>query len=210
MSEITAIKTTKFFNNANAIITLDTTRKELLNTLVDQIVIERKKNNKVSLNFICTHNSRRSQLAQVWAHYAIRYFKLKRIKSYSGGTEITAMHRNTVKTLQNVGFKFKLLEFSHENPVYEISFKKMKKPIVSFSKLHDDTINKKPFIAITTCASAEENCPFIPDALARIHLPYIDPKSSDDTPEMQTKYLETNQQIAAELFYVFQQVKSLH
>ena len=155
MSEITTIKTKEFFNNANAKVTIGTNRKELLDRLVDQIVIERRKQHKVRLNFICTHNSRRSQLAQVWAHYAIRYFKLKRIKSYSGGTEVTAMHRNTVKTLQDAGFKFKLLEFSHENPVYEISFKKSKKPIVSFSKLYDDPINKKPFIAITTCSSAE-------------------------------------------------------
>lgn len=209
MSETTTIKTKKFFNNANVEDTISNKRKELLNTLVKQIVIERKKSNKVRLNFICTHNSRRSQLAQVWAHYAIQYFKLKRIKSYSGGTEVTAMHKNTVKTLQEVGFKFKLLEFSHENPVYEISYKKVKKPIISFSKLYDDPINKKPFIAITTCASAEENCPFIPEALKRIHLPYIDPKSSDNSPEMEAKYLETNQQIATELFYVFQQVKNL-
>jgi len=209
MTSTTTIKTKKFFSKVINTIHIDDNRKKLLNDLVTHIVVEKKKLNKVKLNFICTHNSRRSQLAQVWAHYAINYFKLKRIKAYSGGTEVTAMHRNTIKSLQEVGFEFVLLEFSHKNPVYEISFKSMKKPIISFSKLFDDPINKKPFIAITTCDSVNENCPFIPDALTRIHLPYVDPKFSDNTSETSIKYLETNKQIAAEMHFIFQQVKSL-
>lgn len=209
MTLTTTIKTKKFFRKSINTIFIDDARKKNLNEIVNHIVVERKKLNKVKLNFICTHNSRRSQLAQVWAHYAIQYFRLKRIKSYSGGTEVTAMHRNTVKTLQEVGFEFTLIEFSHNNPVYEISAKSLKKPTISFSKLYDDPLNKKPFIAITTCNSADKNCPFIPDALKRIHLPYVDPKFSDNTAEMSIKYLETNKQIAAEMHFIFQQVKSL-
>lgn len=209
MQETTTIKTKKFFKQSFENFKLSDERKQVLLKIVDLVVTERKKLLKVRLNFICTHNSRRSQLGQVWAHYAVQYFKLKRIKSYSGGTEVTAMHANTIKTLQNVGFKFSLLEFSHENPVYEITYNKIRKPIIAFSKLFDDVSNKKPFIAITTCASAHENCPFIPEALARIHVPYIDPKIADNTPEMDKKYLETNEQIAAEMYFVFQQVQSL-
>lgn len=209
MKETTIQKPKKFFEQASKEIPISDKRKRVLSKIIDQIVAERKAQKKVRLNFICTHNSRRSQLGQVWAHYAVQYFKLKRIKSYSGGTEITAMHPNTVKTLQDVGFMFKLLEFNHENPVYEVSFKNMRKPIISFSKIYDDPANKKPFIAITTCSSAHENCPFIPHALARIHVPYIDPKIADNTTEMCEKYLETNKQIAAEMYFVFEQVQNL-
>ena len=209
MTGITTIKTKKFFNNAINNVVIDDSRKELLNKIVIQIVVERKKIKKVKLNFICTHNSRRSQLAQVWAHYAIQYFKLKQIKSYSGGTEITSVHKNIIRTLQCADFKFLLIEFSHKNPVYEISYKSMKKPIIIFSKPYDDVSNKKPFIAITTCGTADKNCPFIPDALKKIHLPYIDPKYSDNTTESSKIYLETSLQIAAEMHFIFKRVKNL-
>ena len=206
MIETPTMKTKKFFNESIKEFEITDERKVLLNSIAEFISGERSKFKKVRLNFICTHNSRRSQLAQVWAHYAISFYNLKRIRSRSGGTEVTAFHKNTIKTLQEVGFKFTLEEFSHENPVYGISYKGMKKPIVGFSKLYDHKINKAPFIAITTCSSAAENCPFIPEALHRFHVPYIDPKSSDDTELMSEKYLETNRQIAAEMNYIFQQV----
>jgi arsenate reductase len=118
------------------------------------------------------------------------------------------MHRNTVKTLQSAGFKFNILDFSHTNPVYEISFGIANNTIKTFSKLYSDPENTQPFIAITTCASADKNCPFIPEAAARLHLPYMDPKVADGTPQMEAKYLATNKEIAAELFYVFEQIKA--
>lgn len=205
----TSIKTEKFFIDASKKVKISDERKELLTEIAQFIANQRSEFKKVRLNFICTHNSRRSQLAQVWAHYAILFYKLKRIKSFSGGTEVTEFHRNTVKTLQDVGFKFSLKEFSHENPVYEITFKNMRKPIIGFSKLFDDSSIKSPFIAITTCSSAEENCPFIADAIKRFYVGYIDPKSSDNTSYTSQKYLETNKQIAAEMNYLFQQVSDL-
>jgi arsenate reductase len=207
--ETNTIKTKKFFTNSIYEVSIPENRRDFLTTIAEKIIEQRHKLKKVRLNFICTHNSRRSQLAQVWAHYAIENYKLRKIKSFSGGTETTAFHRNTVKTLQQVGFKFELIQFSHTNPIYEITSKNMKKPIVGFSKIYNDEINKKPFIAITNCSSAEENCPFIPDAVHRFHLPYEDPKSADDTTFTQKKYLETNQIIAAEMNFLFLQVSDL-
>ena len=204
MSEIYTMKTKKFFTDSIKEYEISDERKELLDTIAQFIIDEKKQFKKVRLNFICTHNSRRSQLSQVWAHYAISFFKLKRIKSYSGGTETTAFHMNTVKTLQKTGFKFILKEISHDNPVYKIKSTSMKKSITGFSKLYDDPSNKSPFVAITTCSSAAENCPFIPEAIKRFHLPYIDPKASDSTDSMEETYLKTNQQIAAEMNYLFQ------
>jgi len=196
-----------FFNKSQKDVLINDERKEILNKLVKLIVEEITNKKEVNLNFICTHNSRRSQLAQVWSHFAIQHFNLKNIKSFSGGTEVTAMHRNTVKTLQSVGFTFNILDFSHTNPVYDISFGIAGNSIKTFSKLYNDDENTQPFIAITTCSSADENCPFIPEAVHRLHLPYIDPKIADDTPQMESKYLATNKEIAAEMFFVFQEVK---
>lgn len=201
--------TQDFFKKSQKDVLINDERKEILNKLVKFIVDEITNKKEINLNFICTHNSRRSQLAQVWSHFAIHYFNLKNIKSFSGGTEVTAMHRNTVKTLQSVGFEFNILDFSHTNPIYDISFGIEGDSIKTFSKLYNDPENTQPFIAITTCSSADQNCPFIAEAIYRLHLPYIDPKIADDTPQMESKYLATNKEIAAEMFFIFQQVKNI-
>jgi arsenate reductase len=172
------------------------------------VATEYTENNVVNLNFICTHNSRRSQLGQVWAFYAANYFNLN-IDAFSGGTEVTAFYRNTVKTLQAVGFDFKIVEFSHQNPKYLISYKESTRSIFGFSKRFDDETNKNPFIAITTCNNADKNCPFIPTAIERFHLPFVDPKFSDGTPEQSATYLKTNEQIAAEIFFIFTEIKRI-
>ncbi len=93
--------------------------------------------------------------------------------------------------------------------ILDISFL-LKEPLnlfLGFSKRFDDQENKKPFIAITTCNNADTNCPFIPEATLRFHLPFVDPKSSDDTSLQEETYLKTNQQIAAEIYYIFSKIK---
>jgi len=206
MIKTSAVNTEEFFIKSSRDTIISEERKNLLLKIADFIATTYKQDKVVRLNFICTHNSRRSQFGQLWSHFAAEYSNLN-IHSYSGGTEITAFHKNTVKTLQEVGFVFKITEFSHQNPVYNISFENAKRNIVGFSKLYDNPINESPFIAITTCDSADENCPFIPEALSRFHLPYIDPKFSDGTEECQKAYLATNKQVAAEMFYVFSTLK---
>lgn len=202
------IDTKTFFESAKNNIVITEERNELLLEIADEIVEEYQDRERLNISFICTHNSRRSQMAQVWAFYAIEYFGLNNIFSYSGGTEVTAFHRNTVKCLQKVGFEFNVVDFSHQNPRYLITFKGTTKSILGFSKLYDNEENIYPYIAITTCDSADANCPFIPDAITRFHLPYLDPKVADNTEEMCEKYMQTSRQIAAELFVVFKEVKS--
>lgn len=198
-----------FFEKAKEnIVTLDS-RYELLISIAQKITKELYDRKKLNLNFICTHNSRRSQMAQVWSYFATEYFGLDAISSFSGGTEVTAFHRNTVKTLQKSGFEFSVLDFSHQNPKYSISFHNSTKSILGFSKIFDNQINEYPYIAITTCDSADQNCPFIPDAIHRFHLPYTDPKISDRTEDQDSRYMDTNQQIAGETFIIFQEVKNL-
>ncbi|OSY87875.1 arsenate reductase [Tenacibaculum holothuriorum] len=207
MTKIKNLNTTTFFTEAKESTSISGDRKDLLLDIADSIVDEFKDREKLSLNFICTHNSRRSQIAQVWSFFAIEYFNLGNIFSFSGGTEVTAFHRNTVRTLQEVGFNFNVVDFSHQNPKYLISFKDTKKSIIGYSKTFDDPHNSFPYIAITTCDSADENCPFIPDALERFHLPFTDPKFSDNTDLTSETYLKTNQDIAGEIFIIFEEVK---
>ncbi len=199
------ISTEKFFLNAFDKTFLNSERRDLLLKISHQISEEYNNQGFVNLNFICTHNSRRSQMAQVWAFFAAQYFNLN-IGSFSGGTEVTSFNRNTIKTLQKASVKFQLDDFSHQNPKYIISFKGISKTILGFSKRYDHPENKTPFIAITTCDNADAKCPFIPEAMYRFHLPFDDPKSAEGT-ELQNKtYLETNEQIAADVYFIFLEV----
>jgi len=206
MIKTSATSTKNFFKTAIKSVDINIDRKEILLKIVNFIAGEYAKTGEVNLNFICTHNSRRSQLGQVWAFFAADYFDLN-INSFSGGTEVTAFFRNTVKTLQKIGFTFQVADFSHQNPKYVISFEGTSKSILGFSKVYDDSENKNPFVAITTCNNADTNCPYIPEALQRFHLPFVDPKSSDGTEQQDETYLKTSKQIAAEIFFIFNEVK---
>ena len=53
-----------------------------------------------------------------------------------------------------------------------------------------------------TCTDADENCPHIPSADARISLPFNDPKEFDGSPEQEKRYLKRSEEIAVELFYI--------
>lgn len=207
MIQTDATRAKTFFENSYKTLALDENRKSLLLRIADQIAETYRDNNgHASLSFICTHNSRRSQLGQVWSFFAAHYFDLN-ITAFSGGTEVTAFHRNTVQTLKSVGFSFNVEEFSHQNPVYQVSFEGTDDFILGFSKTFDHSINQSPYIAITTCNSADQNCPYIAEATHRFHLPYIDPKASDNTPEQEASYLKTNGMVASEIYFIFMKVK---
>jgi len=161
----------------------------------------------VSLIFVCTHNSRRSVFAEVWASYFIEYYGLP-LSAYSGGTEVTAVHQNTLTCLQSLGFEL-AYEASVENPKVDIKISETK-TITTFSKLYDDKFNaQSDFFALMMCQHAAENCPFIPNALGRINLPYNDPKAYDDSPLREKKYTETARLIGNEFRYLFGLVADL-
>ena len=208
ISRTSNVSAKNFFLNSSKKIVLLEDRKVVLLKIAKAIAFEYSKKEVVNLNFICTHNSRRSQLAQIWSFFAAHYFNLN-INAFSGGTEVTAFHRNTVITLQKVGFDFQLENFSHQNPTYLISFEATNKSVLGFSKLYDHPINIEPFMAITTCNNADKNCPFISNASHRFHLPFVDPKASDGTEKQEETYLKTNRQIAAEIYFIFDTVKKL-
>lgn len=161
-----------------------------------------------TLNFICTHNSRRSHLAHVWAAIAADQYGLTDISHYSGGTEATAVFPKIVDTLKSQGITVVRLS-ADENAVYALKWNENNLPLIAFSKEFDHPFNPKSnFSAIMTCAHADENCPFIPGSNARIALDYDDPKEFDQTPMQTKKYLERSRQIGAEMLYVFSKIKA--
>lgn len=176
-------------------------RQELLQTIAEYV----RSTSTPKLNFICTHNSRRSHLGQVWAQAAATYYG-KALTSYSGGTEATAFHPNAISALQRAGFD--ITKGQGSNPKYEVGFSKEADPMICFSKKYDDEVNpSENFAAIMTCSEADAECPFIPGASSRIKLLYEDPKVADNTPQQDKKYDERCKQIAIEMFYVFSKIK---
>ena len=182
-------------------------RKETLQPLVDFIQSKVSNQQEIRLNLICTHNSRRSHLSQVWAQTASAYFNVKNVFCYSGGTEATAMFPMIAKTLENQGFKIKTIS-EGSNPIYTIKYSENEHPIIGFSKTYDDNFNpESQFAAIMTCSQADGGCPFIAGAEKRIPITFEDPKDFDNTPQQAEKYEERSLQIATEMFYVFSLIK---
>lgn len=188
--------------------TISAQRKAVLQPLTDFIQGKVSKNQTIRLNFICTHNSRRSHLTQVWAQTMAYYFNIKNVFCYSGGTEATALFPMVAETLANSGFKINPIS-KNENPVYSIKYADTEHPIIGFSKKLDDAFNPTSgFAAIMTCSQADRGCPFIAGAEIRIPITFEDPKAFDNTPQQAEKYTERSLQIATELFYIFSQINA--
>jgi len=182
-------------------------RKETLKPLVEYIQEKVDKKDSIRLNLICTHNSRRSHLSQIWAQTMAHHFGINNVSCYSGGTEATALFPMVASTLANTGFEVNTLS-EGKNPVYSIKFSENEQPVICFSKRMDDDFNpKSEFVAIMTCSQADEGCPFVPGAEKRIPITYDDPKAFDNTPQQAEKYSERSEQIATEMFYVFSQIQ---
>lgn len=181
-------------------------RKVVLQPLV--FYIQEKVNDKqtINLNFICSHNSRRSHLAQIWAQFAAAYYNIQNINCYSGGTQETALFPKVAETLSIQGFQiFKIADSN--NPIYAIKFDENCLPIIGFSKKYDDAYNPiSNFVAILTCSQADDGCPFIAGAEKRIPITYEDPKISDGTTNQTEVYQQRSIEIATEMMYVFSQI----
>lgn len=186
---------------------ISTERKTILQPLIDFIQQKTAHKHPVNINFICTHNSRRSHLSQVWAQAAAAYYHIPNVHCYSGGTEATALFPKVAETLAQQGFNlFKIAD--HNNPVYAIKYSDNALPVIGFSKKYNSPFNPATaFAAIMTCSQADGGCPFIAGAEKRIPLTFEDPKISDHTPEQSNVYAARSLEIASEMFYVFSKIK---
>jgi arsenate reductase (thioredoxin) len=187
---------------------ISSTRRDLLASLTDFIQLRTKQHLPVNLNFICTHNSRRSHIAQLWAQAAANYYGIPNVHCFSGGTEATAFNPRAVKAMREAGFSIKSIKEA-DNPLYEVRFAESTEPGIVFSKRYDDAFNSsKDFAAVMTCSHADENCPIIFGAIKRIALTYDDPKDFDGTTLEESKYSERVHEIGREILYAFSKVIS--
>lgn len=179
-------------------------RKEVLTFLKEYIVGKKATKEPILLNYICTHNSRRSHLGQVWGQTMAHHFDVENVTTYSGGTEETEIYKSVLTTLEDIGFDIGRIE-DRINPVYAISYDDDADPIVAFSKKYDDDYNPTSgFVAIMTCSSADEGCPIVSGSEKRFAITYDDPKVSDGSLQEKAIYAARCKQIATEMKFVFE------
>lgn len=175
------------------------------------------------LVWICTHNSRRSHFAQAAAFFGAHLYGLKGVESYSGGTEATALASGARQALQEAGFPLEELAAEdaapsgpsgHPNPRYRLRLDASTEEaaqaasIELFSKRFSDASNPaKDFAAIMVCSDADEACPFVPGAAARISLPFEDPKRYDGTPQAGEAYAERLRDVTREVLFALERAR---
>jgi arsenate reductase len=183
-------------------------RKASLAGLADFVSRTVASGDPARLTFICTHNSRRSHMSQIWAQTAAAYFGVSSVETYSGGTEATAFNPRAVAALERAGFRVDAVTDS-DNPVYEVRFTDQADPMPAFSKVYDRPPNPtSDFAAVMTCSQADAACPLVLGATERIAITYEDPKDFDGTDREAAAYDERCRQIARELLYAFSLVES--
>ncbi|MCZ7556509.1 MAG: protein-tyrosine-phosphatase [Bacteroidia bacterium] len=187
---------------------IDSARRQQLDALVRSINERIDADSEARLIFICTHNSRRSHLSQLWAQAAAIWNGRHDIACFSGGTETTAFNPSAVQALRNAGFEIETA--THDtNPRYDVRYAVSSAPLVAFSKKYDHASNPSDgFIAVMTCSQADDGCPVVLGAAQRISLPYGDPKEADGTPLEAAVYEERSRQIAREMVYVMDALAS--
>jgi protein-tyrosine-phosphatase len=182
-------------------------RREILDQIGGDIA-DRLQSEKGSawLIYICTHNSRRSHMAQLWAQTAACYYKLDQVNTFSGGTQATACNIRTVSALRRAGFSIVTAE-DGENPVFLIQYSDELPPMKAYSKIYNQGQNPKDdFIALMCCSEADMSCPIVEGASSRYAIHYVDPKEDDDTDEEVFAYDSRCREIAREMFYLMSQV----
>ncbi len=187
--------------------TIPESRKKILEHISAYIAEKQLTSKNIQLMYVCTHNSRRSHLGQIWAKVAADYYQINKVSTFSGGTEVTAFNMNAINALKRAGFIIKP-KSEGVNTEYEVMHSNENQPSICYSKLFSDLKNpQKEFAAIMTCSDADENCPFISGVELRIATTYHDPKNFDNTPLQDQMYDERCRQIALETCYVFSTVK---
>ncbi|TWT93207.1 Protein ArsC [Stieleria varia] len=190
---------------------LSAQRQSLLDDATDLIVTALREVNgsdqSIGLNFICTHNSRRSHLAQLWAAVAVQRYQIASLRCFSGGTESTACNERIVRSLRRAGFSVVTMEPGAVNPHYWVQYDETLPPLTLYSKRFDANDNPTShFIAMMCCDHADQACPIIHGSMGRVALDYRDPKHSDGLPSESQTYDQRRDEIGAEMFYLMRAI----
>jgi protein-tyrosine-phosphatase len=181
-------------------------RKRLLEELARYVTSRRSAGRPAKLTFVCTHNSRRSQMSQLWAQTAAAFYGVDGVETYSGGTEATAFDPRAVAALERAGFRIERVS-DGDNPIYEVRHRENGPTLQAFSKVYDQAPNpREDFCAVMTCTQAEAACPVVRGASKRVAIPYEDPKAFDGTARESAAYDEGCRQISREMLYLFSRV----
>ena len=190
---------------------VDADRAAAYALLADWVAEKGKAGEPAHLVFVCTHNSRRSHMSQLWAAAAARHAGLKHVQSWSGGTEATAFNPRSVRALEGHGFDInstdKQAPDGMDNVIYETRLGEGIPPIAGFSKVYSDAHNPAAgFAAIMVCSAADASCPFVEGAELRVSVPFIDPKRADGTPDQAAVYAAKSEEIGREMAWMMGQV----
>ena len=178
-------------------------RKSELAKVADYVRERLAKSEPAKLTFICTHNSRRSHLSQIWAQVAAEYYGLAGVETFSGGTEATAFNPRAVAAMQRCGLKIVADDPASTNPRYSVLTSDSATPQVCFSKAYGDPPNpSKGYCAVMTCSQADDACPLVMGCDLRMPIRYEDPKVADDTEFESQRYDERSAQICTEMLYM--------
>jgi arsenate reductase len=182
-------------------------RRRALDDLAVFVSSKRRSGETAELTFICTHNSRRSHMGQLWAAAAAAHFHIDEVRTYSAGTEATAFNLRALAAMERAGFVIE--KPRGDNPRYRVTFDESGPVIECFSKTYDDPLNPaEGFAAVMTCSEADAACPVVLGAALRVPIRYKDPKVADGTPQEAAVYDERCLQIATEMLYLFSRVAS--
>jgi arsenate reductase len=107
--------------------------------------------------FVCTHNSARSQMAEV----LLRRRGGDAFKVHSAGTEVSRVHPLTLRVLAEAGFDTSGLR----------------------SKSVTEFLGQRFDYVITVCDRARESCPVFPGGSETLHWGYEDPSAAEGTEE---------------------------
>jgi hypothetical protein len=183
-------------------------RKQQLLILSNYLTSQVQEEKTPAVTVICTHNSRRSHIAQLWLAIAADYYQTAPISTFSGGTEVSAFNPRTVTALQKIGLKITSKNLDAANPIYEVCWRDKMPPYLAFSKQYADSSNpQKEFLALMVCSHADIHCPVVTGSASRLALPYEDPKAFDDTDLEASEYSKTCALIGLEMLFVLKQLQ---
>jgi arsenate reductase (thioredoxin) len=186
---------------------IPTERKMDLAKVASYIQDHLAKSAPAKLTFICTHNSRRSHLSQIWAQVAAEYYGLVGVETFSGGTEATAFNPRAVAAMQRCGLKIVADDLSATNPRYSVYHSDASSPQICFSKAYGDPPNpSRGYCAVMTCSQADDACPLVMGCDLRMPIRYEDPKVADDTEFEAQRYDERSAQICTEMLFMMSKV----
>lgn len=128
---------------------------------------------KLTILFLCTGNSCRSQMAEGWA----KALKNDQINAYSAGIETHGLNPNAVAVMAEAGIDIS----SH-----------LSQNITEFADMQIDYV-------VTVCGHAHENCPIFPSVSHIVHVGFEDPPKLAASAKTEAEAMEHYRKIRDEI-----------